>query len=411
MRCLFYLPALLLLTVPGAGAQHTQDLAERRIIDFPDVPGYHTLTCDLHTHTVFSDGSVWPDIRVQEALRDGLDCLAITDHIEYQPHIEDIPHPDRNRSYEEAVRVLNNMMEDEEEANQEENEESLLILRGAEITRSMPPGHLNAVLLEDVNPVKVDDATEAIREANRQGAFVFWNHPSWPAQKPDAIAELTDMHRQLIDEGLFHGIEVVNEFWYSDEALQIALDHNLAILGTSDIHGLVDWEYDVPGGGHRPVTLVFAADRSLEGIGEALRMRRTAVWYKDILIGRPEHVQPLIEASLSVQTAEYEEKHFRAPRSHRKHIRCAIYAAQPVGIHLRCRDGPDCRQAACRYMAACKNRRTGVSIRARFRGAQCGDGALHASRMGIDHRGGRDEGKRGGRGISDSEPASDRWRS
>ena len=308
MRCLFYLSALLLLTVPGAGAQHAQDLAERRIIEFPDVPGYHTLTCDLHTHTVFSDGSVWPDIRVQEALRDGLDCLAITDHIEYQPHIADIPHPDRNRSYEEAVRVLNNMMEDEEEeANQEKNDESLLILRGAEITRSMPPGHLNAVLLEDVNPVQVDDATDAIREANRQGAFVFWNHPSWPAQKPDAIAELTDMHRQLIDEGLLHGIEVVNEFWYSDEALQIALDHNLAILGTSDIHGLVDWEYDVPGGGHRPVTLVFAADRSLEGLEEAFRMRRTAVWYKDILIGRPEHVQPLIEASLSVKTAEYGE--------------------------------------------------------------------------------------------------------
>jgi hypothetical protein len=307
MRRFFCFLALLFLIVPGVQAQHAQDLAERRIIEFPDVPEYHTLTCDLHIHTVFSDGSVWPDIRVEEALRDGLDCIAITDHIEYQPHIADIPHPDRNRSYEEAVRVLNNMMENEGRANQEEKEESLLILRGAEITRSMPPGHLNAVLLEDVNPVQVDDATEAIREANRQGAFVFWNHPSWPAQKPDAIAELTDMHRQLIDEGLFHGIEVVNEFWYSDEALQIALDHNLAILGTSDIHGLVDWEYDVPGGGHRPVTLVFAADRSLEGIGEALRMRRTAVWYKDILIGRPEHVHPLIDASLSVKTAEYGE--------------------------------------------------------------------------------------------------------
>ncbi|MXW63247.1 MAG: PHP domain-containing protein [Bacteroidetes bacterium SB0662_bin_6] len=314
MRCLFYLSALLLLTVPGAGAQHAHDLAERRIIEFPDVPGYHTLTCDLHTHTAFSDGSVWPDIRVQEAIRDGLDCLAITDHIEYQPHIEDIPHPDRNRSYDLAAQVAERMVEDAqeqaetEEADGEEAEnEPLLVLRGAEITRSMPPGHLNAVLLEDVNPVMVDDATEAIREANRQGAFVFWNHPSWPAQKPDAITELTDMHRQLLDEGLFHGIEVVNEFWYSDNALQIALDHNLAILGTSDIHGLVDWEYDVPGGGHRPVTLVFAADRSLEGIGEALRMRRTAVWYKDILIGRPEHVQPLIEASLSVKTAEYEE--------------------------------------------------------------------------------------------------------
>ncbi len=319
MRRLCCFLALLLLTVPVAGAQHTQH-ADSRAIEFPDVPGYHTLVCDLHTHTVFSDGSVWPDIRVQEALRDGLDCLAITDHIEYQPHIEDIPHPDRNRSYDLAAQVVERMMEDEqEEAENEEaegeeeadeNEEEnvpLLVLRGAEITRAMPPGHINAVLLEDVNPVRVDSSADAIREANRQGAFVFWNHPSWPAQKPDAIAELTDMHRELIAEGLLHGIEVVNEQWYSDEALQIALDHNLAILGTSDIHGLIDWTFDVPGGGHRSATLVFATDRSLEAIGEAFRMRRTVAWFKDILIGRPEHVQPLIEASLSIKTAEYGE--------------------------------------------------------------------------------------------------------
>ena len=29
-------------------------------INFPDIPGYQTLKCDLHIHTVFSDGSVWP---------------------------------------------------------------------------------------------------------------------------------------------------------------------------------------------------------------------------------------------------------------------------------------------------------------------------------------------------------------
>ena len=319
MRRLCCFLALLLLTVPVAGAQHTQH-ADSRAIEFPDVPGYHTLVCDLHTHTVFSDGSVWPDIRVQEALRDGLDCLAITDHLEYQPHIADIPHPDRNRSYDLAVRVVEKIMEEERE--QAENEETdgeeeadenegenvpLLVLRGAEITRAMPPGHVNAVLLEDVNPVLVEDSVDALREANRQGAFVFWNHPSWPAQKPDAIAELTDMHRELIAEGLLHGIEVVNEQWYSDEALRIALDHNLAILGTSDIHGLIDWTFDVPGGGHRSATLVFATDRSVEAIEEALRMQRTVAWFKDILIGRPEHVKPLIEASLSIKTAEYGE--------------------------------------------------------------------------------------------------------
>ena len=46
---------------------------------------------DLHTHSVFSDGHVWPRIRVEEALRDGLDGLAVTEHVEYQPHRADLP--------------------------------------------------------------------------------------------------------------------------------------------------------------------------------------------------------------------------------------------------------------------------------------------------------------------------------
>ena len=45
--------------------------------------------------------------------------------------------------------------------------------------------------------------------------------------------------RTLIQEGLLDGIEVVNEHT-SAEALQIALDHDLTVLGTSDIHGLID---------------------------------------------------------------------------------------------------------------------------------------------------------------------------
>ncbi|MYF39513.1 MAG: hypothetical protein F4221_01455 [Rhodothermaceae bacterium] len=63
-----------LITLAVSGSALAQ---ENRTIDFPDVPGYYTLTCDLHMHTVFSDGSVWPNIRVQEAHRDGLDAIAI----------------------------------------------------------------------------------------------------------------------------------------------------------------------------------------------------------------------------------------------------------------------------------------------------------------------------------------------
>ncbi|MCX6329637.1 MAG: hypothetical protein NTZ85_09025, partial [Bacteroidia bacterium] len=57
----------------------------RQEILLPNIPGYLTLKCDFHLHTVFSDGVVWPTVRVNEAWEDGLDAIAITDHIEGHP--------------------------------------------------------------------------------------------------------------------------------------------------------------------------------------------------------------------------------------------------------------------------------------------------------------------------------------
>ena len=104
---------------------------QSREITFPNIPGYLSLKCDFHIHTVFSDGSVWPDIRIQEAVRDGLDAISLTEHLEYQPHSADMPHPDRNRSYEIGVEQAKAF--------------DLLVIHGAEITRDLPPGHANAI--------------------------------------------------------------------------------------------------------------------------------------------------------------------------------------------------------------------------------------------------------------------------
>ena len=284
--------AALVVTLPAA-AQHTHSHSHGRLMVFPDIPGYQTLKCDFHIHTVFSDGSVWPNIRVQEALKDGLDAIALTEHLEYQPHQDDIPHPDRNRSYQIAL--------------EEAEEHDLLIVHGSEITRSMPPGHSNAIFIQDANRLLQEDALAVFREAKNQGAFIFWNHPNWTAHYKDGIAKLTDLHLQLIEEGLLDGIEVANETTYSDEALQIALDHNLTIMGTSDIHGLVDWQFEVPEGGHRPITLVFAEEKSEQGIKEGLEARRTVAWYNNSLIGNPDVLYPLLEASIQVTSAAYQD--------------------------------------------------------------------------------------------------------
>lgn len=292
MKNLLCLLLLFVLNFSFAQAPHSH--AHNRVIKFPDVPGYKSIITDFHIHTVFSDGSVWPDIRIQEALRDSVHAISLTEHLEYEPHKEEIPNPDRNHSYvlgEKYARPYR-----------------LMVIKGAEITRDMPPGHNNAIFIEDANKLEIADSIEVFRETQRQGAFVFWNHPNWVAQREDGIARLTDMHRYLIKENLLHGIEVVNDLTYSDEALQIALDNNLAIMGTSDIHGLVDYQFDIADGGHRPITIVFGKEKTADGIKEGLFARRTVAYFKNTLIGRPEHLIPLLNASLRVQKAGYQGK-------------------------------------------------------------------------------------------------------
>lgn len=265
---------------------------QSRAIEFPDIPGYQTLKCDFHIHTVFSDGSVWPNIRIDEAVKDGLDAISLTEHLEYQPHGEDIPHPDRNRSFEIAVEAARPY--------------DLIVVHGVEITRDMPPGHANALFITDANKLLIEDPLEAYQEANAQGAFIFWNHPNWVAQRRDGIATLTEMHRKLLDQKLLHGIEVVNDLTYSDEAFAIAQSEGITVIGTSDIHGLVDWQFRLDQGGHRPISLVFASERTEASIKEALFAGRSVAWFDNLLVGEPEVLQPLIESCLIVDEATYQ---------------------------------------------------------------------------------------------------------
>jgi len=294
----------------GLAPQPPED--ESRKISFPDTAEYKTLVFDPHTHSVFSDGHVWPKIRVGEALRDGLDAMAVTEHLEYQPHIEDIPHPDRNRSYIETAEAA--------------KYKDLLVVAGAEITRDLPAGHMNAIFIKDANKLysvpnrdelkttnefreaaKQWPSRSAVEAANEQGALLFWNHSWWSRDFPNGIPVITDFHINNIRKNLLHGIEIANGKHYSEDAFQIALDYNLAVIGVSDVHDLIDWDYEPHNGGHRPVTLVFAEERTVESMRKALFDRRTVVWFKNWLMGRERDLQPLLEASLSLEEVGYRD--------------------------------------------------------------------------------------------------------
>lgn len=306
---------VLAMVVPVRGAD------EGKVLDFPPAAdGRLVLAVDLHTHSVFSDGSVWPDIRVEEAIRDGLAAYAVTEHLEWLPHLHDLPYPDRNRGFEVAAEAAG---------------DDLIVIAGAEITRGMPIGHINAVFLDDANalvwegvpPARGDEeyekhfegtdaaslanGRETAKKANDQGAFLFWNHPSWTGQSHDGLPHMSDFHRELVREGLLHGIEVANGPLLSEQSLQIALDYNLSILGVSDIHGLIAWDYEegfngISRGspGHRTATLVLASERTGEAIREALFDRATVAIHSRTLYGRGPEVAAIVAGALTIELGE-----------------------------------------------------------------------------------------------------------
>ena len=274
------------------GTLLTAQAQRRNEIQIPNLEGYVTLKCDFHMHTVFSDGLVWPTVRVDEAYREGLDAISLTEHIEYRPHKKDIV-SDHNRSFELSCKKAKEL--------------DILLIRGSEITRPMAPGHFNAIFLSDSNPLEQPEYKEAFKEAKKQGAFIFWNHPGWARQQPDSTLWWPE-HTELYNSGCMQGIEVANGALYMPEAIQWCLDKNLAMIGTSDIHQPIQTDYDFSKGEHRTMTFVFAKERSLEGIREALDSRRTAAYYRELLIGREELLRPFFAKCVTIEEVKRTEK-------------------------------------------------------------------------------------------------------
>ena len=307
---------------------HSALAADTRELRFPDLKdGRLVLSVDPHTHSVFSDGHVWPTVRVWEANKDRLDAMAITEHLEYQPYRKDIPHPDRNRAFELAAK--------ENKKGRERTD--LLLIAGAEITRKYSPGHVNALFIDDANPLLTAktrkeetylNARDALREAKAQQGFMIWNHPAWQNDFPDGVIKISKNQQALFDEGLIHGIEVANGEYFNDSSLQVALDHNLTIIGASDIHGLIDYDYDITAGTHRTVTLAFAEERSVKGIAQALFQKHTVALYDRQFIGREAELRALFNSFVSFE---------RLPsrRKDRQQTTVRIRNAGPITIELR----------------------------------------------------------------------------
>ena len=270
---------------------------QREQIIIPNVGAYQVLKCDFHMHTVFSDGQVWPTIRNQEVWEEGLDAYAITDHIEYTPHKEDVK-VNHNRGYE--------LVKESAAKN------NLILLKGNELTRDTPPGHFNAIYNGDASEyIESRDTAldkEALMKASAQNAFIFWNHPGW---KPgiEGSYEWIPFVDYLYQNKILHGIEVINGFGIHLKALDWCVDKGLTVMGSTDMHNLVAYTYDFSKEYvHRTMTLVLAKERTAESIREALVAGRTVAWASKILAGKEENVRALFGACVQLMPVHYTEE-------------------------------------------------------------------------------------------------------
>ena len=270
-------------------------------IRLPDIPGYMTLKCDFHMHTVFSDGHVWPSFRVNEAERDGLDVISLTEHIDYEGYPDEV-----KRNYNKAYEIAKETAA---------KKKKVLVIRGAEISPRVPPYHNNALFLTDANSLSSEYMKEwkkkfvmkeniakselmaPFLEAKKQDAFVFYNHPgySWWDKKDTSI--FTSFHQELLDKKILGGVEIVNSNRYNIIAHRMAMKYNLTFIGNSDEHYDLYPRYQET---HRPMTLVFAKDKTDESIKEALVHRRTAVYFDDYIVARQPEAEAFFKASINV---------------------------------------------------------------------------------------------------------------
>ncbi len=277
MRRFFVTTIFIFLCFPELQAQY------RKEIDIPDIPGYLTLKCDFHVKTVFSEGEIWPTDRVSEAWEQGLDVLAITDQVESLPHVAK-PGADHNQSFEIARPLA--------------EQRGIILIRGAELSFKMLPGHFDAIFIKNANLLERENWLDAFQEAKDQGAFIFWDHPGIDTRQPEK-STWWGKFSQMLKSGLPGGIEIYDGHEFYPEAYKWARKKRLTLLANSNVHGPIERSYD-PDSVFRPVTLVFATERKADAVRYALQNQRTAIYFDDKLLGDQKFLEPIFQASIKV---------------------------------------------------------------------------------------------------------------
>lgn len=286
-------------------------------ISLPSVRGFNAYTADLHMHTIYSDAQLTPEMRVYEAYMEGIDILAITDH--HPSPRTDRGIKDLNIAYKLAAKAAKGL--------------EIKIIRGFEITGSEPVGHINVLFTGDLNKYVLPpsfstaDCDKILEMARKEDAFITANHPGWPDQNSD----LSDYLIGHIEDGTIGAIEIFNHKEFYPMAIDHAVKYNLAMFACTDAHYPTYMLYDLENN-HRDITIVFARDKSDEGIKEALRAQRTLAWSNNMLCGEESLLLDFIKACV---------KPVWVRKNHKGELHFRLYNSSSIPFYLSTEDPND----------------------------------------------------------------------
>lgn len=297
---------------------------ERREIVLPTIDGYTLYKADFHTHTIYSDGDVTPRQRVREAWYDGLDILAITDHLEirtYEKFMLKVLAPynttDEPFKYQHAgiankkdnnYPVMANLNAAYDEAVYYAERENLpiMLVRGTEIWRNTKSiGEYNALFLKDINAICHPDLFESFRRVKEQGGLLMHNHPGY-TRTTSEIAE--GEQARAYSEGWIDGVEAINSTSLYKGIISRCLDRGLFMMANTDAHGPTSHDWPATGEFFRTMTFIMAKSCTEKDIKEALKAGRTIGYMANNLFGDERYLSAFINEAVTCRVVSRNDK-------------------------------------------------------------------------------------------------------
>ena len=304
-------------TIPDVHKTCKEQNYRRTEIILPQIEGYNCYKADLHTHTIYSDGEMTPREKVREAWYDGLDILAITDHLESRRYSQYMlnalaPYNPDGKPYKyhhagsaklrpdgTDAGITTDMNATFEEAKECLKKEGypITLIKGTEISRKpQTEGHFNALFVKDINALYNIDTKKTFRNVHKQGGIVIHNHPAYRRETTDK----TEWQEEVYKEGLIDGVEIVNGLNFYPKMIRRCVDEKLAMVAGTDSHRPTSGQFK-DYGFFRTMTIILAKDRSEKAIKDAILKQRTIAYSGGELMGEEKWLTELVKASVSCQ--------------------------------------------------------------------------------------------------------------